>query len=86
MKEYIVEIKYKEGSDRIMVKGNGAGSWMDLGIVLEGLGMMIAQVEREKNNPHNLKTTEEIIKYCKDYLDKSGNDYKNNWSAKVPEL
>ena len=83
MKEYLVEIKYTEGSDRIMVKGNGAGSWMDLGIILEGLGMMIAQVEREKTSE---KTHEQLLQYCKDYLDKSGNDYKNNWSAKVPEI
>lgn len=81
--EYILTIKYTEGSDRIMVSGNGAGSWMDLGIILEGLGMMIAQVDREKTSG---KTHNELIQYCKDYIDKSGNDYNKNWSAKVPKL
>lgn len=58
---------------------------MDFGLLLEALGMMMAQVERQGGgNPYHIRTREEILAYAKNYLDKSGHDYDKNWSAKIP--
>ena len=80
-----MEIVLPKGSDKLIIKGN-ANAWLDFGFILEAVGMMVAQVAREGNNPQGLKTVDEVITYAKEYIDKSGHDYQKNWSAQVPKI
>ena len=69
-------LKIELGGDdahRVDVRSNTNDPWLDIGLLMEGLLVLIPLTE--KTNPKGYKTKEEIVEHIKTYLLKHQNDY-----------
>ncbi|HLN19162.1 MAG TPA: hypothetical protein VK255_03260 [Patescibacteria group bacterium] len=83
---YQITIKYEAETNRVLINGSPMGCWMDLGLAIEGICLLMA-MERLNNyssaKQKNCKTREELTEYVIDYLRKAEKIY-NNPSVGIP--
>ena len=69
--EYQIGIKYDtELKDKVFIGSNSKDPWLDLGILIEALGTMMAINRKRRKQTH-----EEMFNYVRDYLLKVSIDY-----------
>ena len=74
--EYELQIQYDEANeDKIKIGSNSDNEWLDLGILIEALGTMMA-INRKKRNMGKA----EMFDYVKDYLGKVAMDFDKSES------
>jgi len=85
-KDYQITIKFDNKLNQIFVEGSNLGTWMDLGLAIEGLGVLMAIEKKEGfKNPKELKTTEDLVHYICDYIGRVSQDYEKSFKTKIPK-
>ena len=78
---YEIIIKFDDTQNKVFVSASGQGLWADLGLAIEGVGVLMA-IERQKfENPKGIKTREELLEYVKKYLEKVSGDYDQSFET-----
>ena len=82
--DYEITIRFDNKANQVIVKASPLGNWMDLGLAVEGLGVLMA-IERNAGFPSannkGIETREALMKYVKDYIDRVANDYDKSFTA-----
>lgn len=81
-KSFSIEIKYDDKLGQVLIAGSGMDSWMNLGLAIEGIGVLMA-IERNERKFENSKTKgidtrEKLTDYVIEYIKRVANDYDNS--------
>lgn len=77
-RSFSVTIKFDDNLGQVLVSGDMIDDWMNLGLAIEGVGVLMA-IERGQEYSSaklkGIKTREELTKYVVEYIQKVANDY-----------
>lgn len=83
--DYEITIKFDSKNNQTLIKGSNLGNWMDLGLAIEGLGVLMAIERNEKKfesaKEKGIETKEQLAEYVKKYIDEVSNDYDKSFAG-----
>jgi hypothetical protein len=81
---YQITIKFDNQANGILIEASQLGNWMDLGLAIEGVGVLMAiernEMKFESAKQKGITTKEQLTDYVIEYLKKVANDFDKSYT------